>query len=185
MSGTRWTEEEDSFLLENYPLLGAKKCAEELNRKYGTPRTRKTVYHHVRHLREHKSIEMQKPDPSTKSWTEEEVEFLINNYDKYGSNRMCEEIYKKFGIRRSVYSIQTKTYKLRKKGAQCGIQKVNRAPESSNPAYLWTDEHIDFLRSYYPDHGVKETAKELYIRFGIKRSNSSVRRIVREQRIGD
>ena len=183
MSRMSWTKEEDDFLIENYPLLGAKKCAEELNQMNGTSHTRSAVNCHVRNLRKNRKLEIESPDPPMEQWTDEEVEFLVNNYEKFGSHKMCEELYKNFGIRRTVGSVQAKTYKLRKKGVRCSIQIGNRAPESSNPAYLWTSEHIDFLKSYYPNHGVKETAKELYIRFGIKRSEQSVRRIVREQHI--
>lgn len=168
----RWTKEEDSFLLENYPLLGRSKTIEKLNAIFNSNVTADNARHHYKLLKskrngEHNYIKI--------PWTKEEMQFVLDNYPKYGLVITTKKINEKYKSNRSEHSVYSIVKRLRAKGCDCSIGKGSRAPESANPCTKWTEEEDRFIIDYYPDYGAEETAIKLNEIFKTNRTPHAVR----------
>ena len=77
-------------------------------------------------------------DRERKRWTQEEKEFLINNYSKYSLQEMAEV------LGRSICSVKCEATKHH--------VKSNR---------FWTEEEVQFIEDHYGDLTIKQIAKRL------------------------
>ena len=95
-SGRFWTKEEDSFLRENYKLLGIAECSKKLNRTNTSIVSRAGRLDLLENTR----------------YTEEEKEFLRENYKKFGANYCAEKLGKSVDAIRGYMTHQLKVKRL-------------------------------------------------------------------------
>ena len=206
----RWTEEEDNFLIENYPLLGGKKTSEELYIRFGTVRTRGAISNRCIFLCEKKGLARIHADPkrlkeerrlncekarkkAVAVWTPEEDQFLLENYPKLGAPKTSEELKNQFGSNRSVHSIYAH---LRDLHIRTGMEKVHVNQEylkeltdagakrltNLTNSQQWTEEEDNFLIENYPNLGAQATADSIFEIFGKKRTRKSIYTRIRDLR---
>ena len=168
MSGTRWTEEEDSFLLENYPLLGVRKTSEKLFELFGTKRSVKSISLHARQLCIRKGIEIIHVNSEVhkeikNTWSSEEDQFIIKYSGTFSTKKISEMIFEIFGTARTEEAIMTRMYVLRK--------------HNHTDLYTcvpWTEEEDDIVRKIYPKYGYRKTIQEIYEKTGTKRTRQAI-----------
>ena len=147
----QWTKEEDSFLIENYPLLGTKRCSEKIGR------SEKAVYCHIKKLRD-RGI----PIGHTKfrnDYSKEEEQFIIDNYSVLGQKRTLEELNKRFGGNRSIGGIEHKAKTLSKKlGKNIQVSMDNKGKHISEAKSKFEVGTIISMRT---NHGTEKYIKLL------------------------
>lgn len=94
LNTTRWTKEEDNFLIENYHKFSAKELSEKLSRGYDATKKRA------------KTLKI--TNKPSDVWTDAEIEILKNEYGKIS----YEELLKKYNWNRTEVSIEHKVNKL-------------------------------------------------------------------------
>lgn len=199
---TKWTPEEDQFLIENYPLLGGKKTVEQLNSKFGNNRTLGAVRRHAFELHDRKGYERIKVDrkivknirkqalekvrkDNPRLWSPEEDQFLLENYPVLGGIKTLEELNKKFGKDRTIASLRAHRRDLH---VRAGVELVyvnaerkkviseengKRLIRQGN-AQEWTAEEDQFLIENYPDLGARRCSAQILKKFGKERSAKSI-----------
>ena len=96
-------------------------------------------------------------------WTEEEDQFIIENYGRYSAKEIYENIYATTGIERSYDSIKRHIGELRRTGC---IEEYRFMP--------YTEEEDEIIRDYYPNNGIEKTMQKIFEETGIKRSSQSI-----------
>jgi len=124
-----YTEEEVRFIIENYGKMSARMIALKLNRPIKSVRTK------IEQLRRDGMIK----NRVLEEWSDEEIEFLKNNYGKM----KIAEIAK--ALNKNVFTVKNKAIKL-------GLRK--KPPK-------WTQDEIEYLKSNYGKIPTTEIAEVL------------------------
>lgn len=204
MAVTKWTPEEDQFLIEDYPLLKIKDVKNRLNELFHNDRTEKACYRRVGYLR--KTGLMPLPEKEKVFWTDAEDQILKDNYHIVGSKGVSELLITNLKSDRSIDAIQKRAEYLGLKCQRLQIdeqwvrdhyiyfesnkelwKKYNETHNrqvaySTFEAYLvrtdyqrtFTDEMIQFIAEHYTEWGAKRAQKELLERFGVLKSVHSI-----------
>ena len=164
----RWTEEEDSFLLENYPLLGVRKTSEKLFELFGTKRSFKSVNLHVRQLCIRKGIEIIHVNSEVHKeiknvWSSEEDRFIIEHSGTFSTKKISEMLFEIFGTARTEEAIITRMNVLRKRNCTDFYTCVP-----------WTKEEDDIVRKIYPKYGYRKTIQTIYEKTGTRRTRQAI-----------
>ena len=155
----RWSDEELTYLKENYKKKANKYVAKDLNRTVSAVTlkaselglTTKKSYLKVQKITD---VVVGKPEVKglkQNSWSKSETKFLKENYGKISSAKIAKE------LGRSVGSISGKAY-----GLHLSSKRI------SNKYRAWTEEEVKYLSDNYGVKSHKTVAKYL------KRSKNSV-----------
>ncbi|GAB4287711.1 MAG: hypothetical protein Kow0098_04650 [Ignavibacteriaceae bacterium] len=123
----RWTKQEHNYFIRNV----GKKTHQEIADHLGIEKYKVSQYAQRNNIR----IRFKMP-----AWTEEEVAFLRNNYNRMPFANICSK------LNRSVYAVKNKASRL-------GITET--------PATPWTEEEIDYLKNNYKKYEYKQIAAHL------------------------
>ena len=150
MSGGRnWTKEEDSILIEYYPLYGPIRVSEEIKKQLNYLRDSASVKNRARRLN------IIKEKPYNDDW-------ILNNYKKYSTySLLWAEYNKHFGTNMTQSSFRIH---MRRIGLKNGQQ-------------TWLDimdEMFDEMSEIYMNNGIKKTQEEIFNRTGILKSYSAI-----------
>jgi hypothetical protein len=132
MAGRTWTQAEIDYLKEWYGKKSAEQIAEDLGRTKSSVQTK---------ARE-PALDLS-DDRGRKLWTEEEVEFLKQNYLALGADQCAKQ------LGRSVSSVHGK------------ILKVGGGRPSIGPKVEWSEQELDFLRENYQKMSWEELVQHL------------------------
>jgi len=214
MTVTKWTPEEDQFLIENYPLLGGKETIQLLNEHYHNNRTERAGYKRVEILRKQGLMDL--PKKERMYWTAAEDQILKENYPISGSKGVSELLFERLKSIRTEDAVQHRADYLGIKYIKLQIdeawvqnnymhfernkdlwEKYNETHDrqvaySSFEGYLirtgyqrmFTDEMLEFLAEHYADWGAKRAQKELLERFGVLKSIHSIHFQMSQLKIG-
>jgi hypothetical protein len=147
----KWTEEEEEFLRGNYKDYTDKELAEKINKRFNKERTKRSIIWKKRKLNLSKY----------NKWNNDEVQFLIDNYDNFQYSKLADIMSEKFNSKFTEGSINIK---LKRLGIVSGTNNAE-----------WSNEEVNFLVNNYKNLSNKELVKILNNKFDNNRSESSVK----------
>ena len=150
MSGGRdWTKEEDSILIEYYPLYGSQKVSEEIKNQLKFERNNISVKNRARKLN------IVKEDRYHDDW-------IYNNYKNYSTySQLWVEYNKHFGTNMSSSSFRVHMRRIGlKTGRQTFVDMI--------------DEMFDEISEIYINNGVTKTQEAIFNKTGILSPNSAI-----------
>jgi hypothetical protein len=104
---SKWTKEQEKFLEDEYSDKFNRNLVKLINNKFDVNRSRKSIEDKAREIGLNKNLEK-----INNKWTQEEVQFLKDNYNQHADSELCQKINEKFNKDRSKCSISHKRQKL-------------------------------------------------------------------------
>ena len=150
-SGARFTKEQDDFLREVYSTRKTADIPKLFEEKFGIKRTVLSIFYRINKLGLKGKIRGE--------WTEDEINFLKENYSDKDTIEIQSMWKDKFGYERTLEAICAKAKKLK-------LNKCSRA--------RWSEEEITYLEENFISKGATQLSKEWEKCFGYSRSVRSI-----------
>jgi len=126
---TRWSVEQDSFLVDNVNVYPRSKLARMINKTFGTSRSTNAVFNRIDELKNNKSRKVVKSTigsvvnkqrysvaRTNNRWTVEQDGFLMDNIAVYPRKKLARMFNKEFNGTRTVQSVCTRLWEFRRDG---------------------------------------------------------------------
>jgi len=153
-----WTDEMREFLANNYAKMKYEDLAIEMSEKFNLSITVWGISYQLRQMRLKKDPNIFKKGHKGKTyWTDEMIQFLIDNFEYMTYEELATTMSKKFNVQMTENSINNKVTRLNLR------RKVR-----------WTDDMDKYLLDNYQNMFYSQLAEDMSDKFGIKLSMDSV-----------